>query len=171
MMRATTILCLLTLLGAHALPVGADAWRSPGKRGGPLVVASDTIYRAAVGETVEVPLRLTLDAPADWLRVEVIASEGLLLEAPRIVRRVEGTATGPMELEPVRATPQAGGRHYLGVTVFAGGEGRERFRSFSIAVESGEVARAKASGQGRIEVDASGRPVHVLPAREGRSTR
>ncbi len=166
-MRAITIICFATALVLLALPVGADAWRSPGKRGAPVVVATDAIYRAAVGETVDVPLRLALHAPADWLRVEVSASEGLLLEASRIVRRVGATGSGRVELDPVRVTPQAAGRHYLGLTVFTGAEGHQRFASFSIAVESGDVVRAKARGQGRIDVDASGRPVHVLPAREG----
>ena len=161
---ALTVLALAAVAGADKQ--AAEPYRSPGKLGAAVAIEGKAVYQTASGQALRLPLVLTLGLPASALRIEIAPGDNLHVDAARSVQTMSDVSAGRLELAPLTVTPMRDGRHYLGITVFATQGGRERFRSFAIPVEAGDVGRARAAKAMRIETDADGRRVHVLPARE-----
>ena len=167
LIRTAIVLGFIAVSASIAVAEQSAEWRSAGKAGAPVTLASNGDYQTEVSVAVEVPLVLELDVPASGLRIELQAGEDLILSAERAVTEAPNPRRGRLDLGVVRATPVASGRHYLGVTVFLDGVERG-FRSFSIPIHAGKSTLTPGRKRADVVVDEDGRVLRIMPARTSR---
>lgn len=143
--------------------VEPGTFRSVGKQVAPVEVVQARRYEASVGQRVPLALNLRLLQPADRVSVQISADPGLGLEQ-RVVRHELGAhAAGPLSLPPVDVTVLDEGRHHVNVTVFMRGAWGERFRSFSVSLDTPDGAKAPRK-RSDLKADATGQVLRVMPA-------
>ena len=179
--RAVSLLWLLACCAELAVsappdpsarePTAAGASRvssyggSPGKPTGPIGVAFELRAEPAVGQSLEIELRVGSQTPLTDARVSLRPSEGLRLDAPgatALLTNVDATAGAVLT---VTVTPLVEDVLYLTVVVEGVAGGAPQARSLMIPVR---LATAKTRVPPLLKREPDGRLIRPLPTVETR---
>jgi hypothetical protein len=136
---------------------------SSGKPTAPVDIKFDIKQKPATGTPVDVEIAFLPAMPADSLAVDLVPSEGLVMQVAENPLQIAGIEAGKIYRRTVTVTAPADGMYYLGIVATLKIAEQLQTRSFSIPLIVGSPGVA---AKPTLATDTTGQPIETSAAVE-----